>query len=137
MARVRGRGNLSTEQKLVALFRKASITGWRRHLKLPGTPDFAFPQKRLAIFVDGCFWHGCPKHATSPKTNRSFWRRKLANNVARDCRVDLELRSRGWRTLRIWEHELAQDNRHRCLARIRRALAQARGLRSRSSINSP
>ncbi|GDX12105.1 hypothetical protein LBMAG57_38770 [Verrucomicrobiota bacterium] len=94
MARVRGRGNKSTEENLARLFRKAGITGWRRHLCLLGTPDFAFPKLRLAVFVDGCFWHGCPKHATKPKNNADFWRKKLAANKARDRLVTRTLRSK-------------------------------------------
>lgn len=123
MARVRGRGNISTEQKMVALFRQASIKGWRRHLKLPGTPDFAFPKRRLAIFVDGCFWHGCPRCYTKPKTNRAFWRKKLLDNVARDRAVSTALRQGGWRVLRVWEHELR--NPQRVLSVIRKAIGRA------------
>jgi DNA mismatch endonuclease, patch repair protein len=75
---------------------------------LPGTPDFAFPKQRLAVFVDGCFWHGCPKHATFPATRRKFWLSKFADNKARDGRVNLELRLLGWRVIRIWEHDLTK-----------------------------
>jgi len=108
MARVRGRGNKSTEEKLACLFRQTGIKGWRRHLHLPGTPDFTFPKKRLAIFVDGCFWHGCPKHATLPATRRVFWLKKFTANKARDRRVNRDLRKLGWRVIRIWEHSLRQ-----------------------------
>ena len=123
MARVRGRGNKSTEEKLARLFRQAGITGWRRHLKLPGTPDFAFPREHLAIFVDGCFWHGCPQHATYPATRRKFWLKKFADNKARDHRVNRELRQRGWRVLRIWEHELKRPER--CLTQVLKGLIQS------------
>ena len=109
MARVRGRGNKSTEEKLARLFRKAGITGWRRHLRLPGTPDFAFPKLRFALFVDGCFWHGCPRCYTRPKTNRAFWDKKLRDNRARDRKVTRELRDQGWSVLRIWSHSLRRD----------------------------
>lgn len=108
MASVRGRGNKSTEERLAHQFRRMGIKGWRRHLPLPGSPDFAFPKSRLAIFCDGCFWHGCPKHATFPTTRRTFWLRKFADNKARDSRVNLELRQSGWRVMRIWEHDLAK-----------------------------
>ncbi len=67
--------------------------------------DIAFPGARLAVFVDGCFWHRCPEHATEPKANRDFWRAKLDRNVARDREVDRALRNAGWRVVRIWEHE--------------------------------
>lgn len=66
-------------------------------------PDFVFRQERLALFVDGCFRHGCPKHATKPKNNRAFWRKKLAGNKARDALVTRTLRRSGWRVIRIWE----------------------------------
>ena len=68
--------------------------------------DFVFRQARLALFVDGCFWHGCPRHATQPKNNRAFWLHKLAANKTRDQVVNRTLRQAGWRVLRIWEHEL-------------------------------
>jgi DNA mismatch endonuclease (patch repair protein) len=125
MSCVRGRGNRLTELTLIALLRKASIMGWRRAQPVFGRPDFVFRQQRLAVFVDGCFWHGCPRHATKPATNRAFWRKKLARNEARDCLVNRTLRKAGWRVLRIWQHELKRDNESRCVARILRALAAA------------
>jgi len=77
-----------------------------RHLSLTVRPDFVFPKSRTAIFVDGCFWHGCPKHATKPKSNAAFWRKKISGNKARDRLVNRVLRRAGWRVLRIWEHDL-------------------------------
>ena len=88
-------------------------------------PDFVFPKLRLAVFVDGCFWHCCPMHATKPRHNATFWRRKLATNKARDRLVTRTLRSANWRVLRLWEHELARKREARLLRRIRRALARA------------
>lgn len=120
MGRVRGRGNKSTEKKLACLFRQAGIKGWRRHLRLPGTPDFVFPKERLIVFVDGCFWHGCPRHVTFPATRRIFWLKKFDDNKARDRRVNRELCRLGWRVLRIWEHELKNPNR--CLTRLTKEL---------------
>jgi DNA mismatch endonuclease (patch repair protein) len=73
-------------------------------------PDFVFPKLRLAVFVDGCFWHGCPIHATWPKQNGAFWRAKILGNKARDRRVDRTLRKAGWRVPRVWEHELVRRN---------------------------
>jgi G:T-mismatch repair DNA endonuclease (very short patch repair protein) len=87
-------------------------------------PDFVFRAHRLAVFVDGCFWHGCPLHATQPKQNAQFWREKIARNRARDRLVTRTLRAMGWRVLRIWQHELSRQNAPRLLARLRRALAQ-------------
>jgi DNA mismatch endonuclease (patch repair protein) len=75
------------------------------------------------IFVDGCFWHGCPKHATKPKNNRTFWRRKLSSNQARDQIVNRTLRKAGWQVIRIWECDLARRS-EACVRRIQRALQQ-------------
>jgi DNA mismatch endonuclease (patch repair protein) len=121
MAKVKGAGNASTELRLVAVFRAHGITGWRRRWLLDGKPDFVFPKLRLAVFVDGCFWHGCPLHSTQPKTNRKFWREKIARNQTRDRLVTRTLRAGGWRVLRIWEHELARKSTGRLTARLRRA----------------
>ena len=85
-------------------------------------PDFVFRQARLALFVDGCFWHGCPKHATKPANNRLFWEKKLAGNQTRDRVVNRALRRAGWRVIRIWEHEFAGKNQSRLLRGILRAL---------------
>jgi len=108
MARIRGEGNKATELALAGLFRLQHITGWRRHIALFGRPDFAFPRMRVAVFVDGCFWHGCPKCYRRPGSNRRFWDRKLFRNRARDRLVTKTLRSLGWKVLRVWEHELKQ-----------------------------
>jgi DNA mismatch endonuclease, patch repair protein len=123
MSRVRGRGNKNTELALLALFRRHRITGWRRHLDLFGNPDFVFRKYRLAVFVDGCFWHGCPKHATKPMSNKAFWTAKLARNKTRDRLVLRTLRGQGWRVLRIWQHELSRNNEQHLLRRLRDALA--------------
>lgn len=68
-------------------------------------PDIVFTKQRIAVFVDGCFWHSCPKHSTTPKSNQEWWVEKLAGNVERDRRHDRELVEAGWRVLRFWEHE--------------------------------
>lgn len=106
MSRIRGRGNKATELLLMRLLRNNHITGWRRHQQILGRPDFIFASGKVAIFVDGCFWHCCPRHLTLPSNNRSFWLRKLAGNRSRDLHVNRELRKKGWRVLRIWEHDL-------------------------------
>jgi DNA mismatch endonuclease (patch repair protein) len=108
MSRIRSRGNKDTELVLVKLFQIHRITGWRRHQNVFGKPDFAFRRERLAVFVDGCFWHGCPKHCKLPAGHRAFWEKKFAANKARDRRVNRELRKLGWRVIRIWEHDLAR-----------------------------
>jgi DNA mismatch endonuclease, patch repair protein len=72
--------------------------------RLPGCPDLAFGRAQLAVFVDGCFWHVCPEHATWPKNNDEWWRRKLENNITRDRRNDVRLSALGWVAIHIWEH---------------------------------
>jgi DNA mismatch endonuclease (patch repair protein) len=122
MSRIRGSGNKATELTLAKLFRQYGITGWRRRQSVFGKPDFVFPKSRLAVFVDGCFWHGCPKHGTRPKQNRKFWDAKIARNRARDRRVNRELRKLGWRVVRIWEHDLAKRS-EKSLRRIKAVLS--------------
>lgn len=123
MAAIRSRGNRATEMRLIAVFRAQRITGWRRNQPLFGRPDFVFPKLRLALFVDGCFWHGCPKHENLPANNRAFWRRKLSANKTRDRLVTRILRQQGWRVLRVWEHELARKHEARLVVRLNRFLA--------------
>jgi DNA mismatch endonuclease (patch repair protein) len=81
--------------------------------KLPGMPrrkaDILFPRARIAVFVDGCFWHACPEHGTSPVANGDWWADKLQRNVNRDRETDTWLRSEGWLVLRIWEHASMMD----------------------------
>jgi DNA mismatch endonuclease (patch repair protein) len=113
MSRIRGHGNKDTELALIKLFREHRITGWRRNQKVFGNPDFLFRRNRLALFVDGCFWHGCPKHCKIPAGNRAFWKKKFAANKGRDRRVNRELRRLGWRVIRIWEHDLAKRSNPR------------------------
>jgi len=98
-----------------ALRSKLSARGlrYRLHQRLiPGSrreADLVFSRARVAVFVDGCFWHGCPDHATWPKNNAGFWRRKIEDNVRRDRDTDERLRSQGWLVLRVWEHEPADS----------------------------
>jgi DNA mismatch endonuclease (patch repair protein) len=152
MSRIRSRGNKDTELALAAVFRRHSITGWRRQRVivlrssrrqeaqtqrsevrsqkkirassrrlLQVRPDFVFLKLRLAVFVDGCFWHACPRHATTPRNNAAFWRKKLSANKARDRKVNRALRAAGWRVLRIWEHELARKREARLVLKLRRS----------------
>lgn len=107
MSRIRGHGNKDTELVLMKLLRLHHITGWRRNQKIYGKPDFIFKGNRLAIFVDGCFWHGCRRCYRRPKSNQKYWDLKVIRNRTRDRRVNSALRKVGWQVLRIWEHELA------------------------------
>lgn len=132
MARVGGAGNESTEIAMVKVLRKNRLFGWRRHRRitwritsLPASlqaqqnmngfrgyvaPDFVFNERRIVLFVDGCFWHSCPAHRTTPASNSDSWAVKLRRNQMRDRFVDRVLCSLGWTVLRVWEHELRQPS---------------------------
>lgn len=125
MAAISSRGNETTELKMLDLLRTNRITGWRRQLPLPGRPDFAFSCEKLAVFVDGCFWHGCPRCYRAPETRRQFWRDKVEGNRRRDRRVNLQLRKRGWRVARIWECAL-RTHPDTMVRKIRRMLREAK-----------
>lgn len=120
---IRSRGNKATELRLIEVFREFGITGWRRSQPLLGKPDFTFRCERVVVFVDGCFWHGCPKCYKRPKSNRKFWDTKIANNRKRDRLVNRELRRLGWQVVRIWQHQL--DKPARVAGRVTRALESA------------
>lgn len=122
MSLIRGKGNKQTEGVMVSLFRAEKITGWRRHLALPGRPDFTFRKEKLTVFIDGCFWHGCPSCYRAPKVNRKFWADKVAYNRHHDLVVNRELKKRGWRVLRIWQHSLRIRDRKRLIYRIEKSL---------------
>lgn len=127
MARIRGKENKDTELRMIALMRAHGIIGWRRNHKLMGKPDFVFRRERIALFVDGCFWHGCPKpkHAPLPKNRAEWWKAKLDRNKARDREVNRALRNADWRVIRVWECDLAAKHWPRVARRIRRALNSA------------
>lgn len=110
MAAISSSGNLTTELRLASILRANGIAGWRRHQALPGKPDFAFRRERLVVFVDGCFWHGCPWHCRMPKSRQSYWNPKIARNKARDKTVRALLAAAGWFVHRIWEHSLNEPS---------------------------
>lgn len=121
MSRVR-KGNTKLERSLADLLESGGLTSYVKYSKdLPGSPDFVFVRKKVVVFLDSCFWHGCPKHLRMPKSNLSYWRSKIAANRRRDSRQTRDLTSRGWRVLRIWEHDLKAPRT--IIRRIRRALA--------------
>ncbi|MBR0836504.1 DNA mismatch endonuclease Vsr [Bradyrhizobium manausense] len=124
MSKVRGRGNLATEVRLMEIFRRFKLQGWKRNQKLFGKPDFVFYDARLAVFVDGCFWHGCKIHRSIPKSNRAFWSNKIVGNVRRDAAVRRTLNAGGWSVLRIWQHDLR--NPDKVGKRVSRTLSQRR-----------
>jgi DNA mismatch endonuclease, patch repair protein len=106
MSKIRGKDTKVEIQLRKAIWSKG--LRFRLHSGLPGTPDLAFPRSKVALFIDGCFWHGCPMHGVRPKTNRAFWAKKLKQNFARDERTNLELRKAGWKVVRCWEHDVEQ-----------------------------
>ncbi|MBX9856481.1 MAG: very short patch repair endonuclease [Gemmatimonadaceae bacterium] len=121
LSAVRSTGNRSTELRMVGILRELGLSGWRRHLPLAGRPDFAWRRERVALFVDGCFWHGCPRCYSAPKHNGSFWARKLEENTVRDRRADTDLRRAGWRVVRVWECRVdSSSTRQRLLKVLRR-----------------
>lgn len=106
MSNVKGKRNRATEERLARLFKDNEVRGWRRNYPAFGKPDFVFLKERVAVFVDGEFWHGHPTKGQLPKTNTEFWRAKICRNIQRDRIVTATLRARGWNVVRIWQHEL-------------------------------
>ncbi|MCP4362118.1 MAG: DNA mismatch endonuclease Vsr [Chloroflexi bacterium] len=106
MRAVKSKGNRSTELRLIEMFKERGIKGWRRNYKLLGKPDFVFPKARVAVFADGCFWHGHDCRNTKPADNANYWRQKIQRNVERDRKVTAELEQKNWRVIRLWECEI-------------------------------
>lgn len=107
MSKVKSKGNLTTEMRMVEAFRRLGVVGWRRHLKVGNSrPDFVFRREKIAVFLDGCFWHSCPLHGSLPRSNRAFWESKFKSNSERDLRNCEELKSLGWNFVRFWEHSI-------------------------------
>lgn len=105
MARIRGT-NTRPEMELRRRLWSQGLR-YRLHVRsVPGTPDIVFRAARLAVFVDGCFWHACPRHTIWPKTRSRYWRKKLSANRARDRAVDMQLAALGWQVVRVWEHQI-------------------------------
>lgn len=119
MSRVRGRGNRATEERLIDLFKVHDVKGWRRNYPLFGSPDFVFRSAKVAVFVDGEFWHGHPTLGSVPTTNSEFWRQKIEKNKRRDRAVNRVLRKKGWTVVRIWQHELKTTAWRRKLRKAR------------------
>lgn len=111
MSKVQSNGNKSTELKLIQYFKEMNISGWRRHYKVKGHPDFVFLDKQIAVFVDGCFWHGHDCRNTRPADNAEYWQKKRRRNMERDRSVTALFEARGWTVIRIWECELTKRNR--------------------------
>lgn len=122
MSRIRGK-----DTKPEILLRKALWKeGFRYTLKnkdIAGKPDMAFRKKKIVIFVDGCFWHRCPRHFVKPKSNADFWEKKIQSNIDRDRRINRDLKKEGWRVIRVWEHDLKRLGFTGTATKIRKALS--------------
>lgn len=108
MSKIKAR-NTGPEIQLRKFLFAHHFRGYRIHSNLPGKPDIVFTKKKVAVFIDGCFWHKCPECYTEPKSNRGYWIPKIQANVERDQRNTAELESMGWTVIRIWEHEIKKD----------------------------
>jgi len=116
MSQIKGR-NTGAEVRFRRELFKKGIKGYRISVKIPGKPDIVFTRLKLAIFVDGCFWHKCPNCFSFPKSNRTFWKNKIEDNVLRDKTINKELKRLGFKVLRIWEHDLEKDMR-KCVNKV-------------------
>lgn len=107
MSKIRSKGNRTTERRMAAILRAKGISGWRMQPHgIKGQPDFYFPVPDLALFIDGCFWHACPKCFRMPVQNRRYWAIKIETNRRRDRRIRRSLNRSGTRVIRLWEHDL-------------------------------
>jgi len=128
MAAIRGKHNKSTERALRMALVRSGIKGWRLHaLDLPGRPDIVFDRQDVAVFVDGCFWHGCPTCGHIPKTRSPFWTAKFERNRRRDLLNTRRLRQMKIKVFRVWEHSLKT---HHAMAQIVKKIRIAVGQRS-------
>lgn len=119
MQRIKSKRNKSTELRLITIFKENGITGWRRNYQVKGHPDFVFLGQRVAVFVDGCFWHGHDCRNTTPKQNAEYWQNKIMRNKEHDSKITALFQKRGWHVLRIWECELKKSNRDRLIEEFR------------------
>ena len=122
MRNIKSKGNKSTEMCLIGVFREQGIKGWKRGYPVKGHPDFVFLKSRVAVFVDGCFWHGHDCRNTRPKENGDFWKAKIEKNIERDKVITQMFVDRGWTVLRIWECELKKKSRKVLIDKLDQAL---------------
>ena len=122
MRKVKSKKNKSTELRLIEVFKENGITGWRRNYAVKGHPDFVFPKQKIAVFVDGCFWHGHDCRNTRPADHQDYWQKKRERNIKHDQEVTAMFEARGWTVLRIWECELKKKNIEALLERFQIAL---------------
>lgn len=125
MGKIRGKGNATTEKRFRYALVSQGIRGWVLHPKeVIGKPDVYFVKEKIAIFLDGCFWHGCPKCGHIPKTNRKFWHTKILRNMERDKEKARILRKSGIKVVRFWEHKLLEEP-SACVEKIRKLLKES------------
>ena len=109
MKKVRSTGNKSTEWRFRAKMMQAGLKGWKVRPKMEFSPDFVFEDRRVIVFIDGCFWHACPVCNKAPASNTEYWTKKFQRNIARDEKAAKELSENGWTVLRFWEHEVKSE----------------------------
>jgi DNA mismatch endonuclease, patch repair protein len=121
MQAIKGRNNRATELRFKMMLVRAELKGWKLHSKLiAGRPDFYFPKKNVAIFIDGCFWHGCKKCGHIPKTRSLFWSSKIKRNAARDKKINAALLKQAVGVVRIWEHSVKEKGiEHKLMSLLR------------------
>ena len=123
MRKVSSSGNKSTELRFRGKLAQSKIKGWEIRPKMKYSPDFIFRAKRIAIFIDGCFWHACPICKKIPSSNSEYWEKKFKRNMERDQKAKKELENDGWIVLRFWEHEIS-DNLDHCIETLKKHLCQ-------------
>lgn len=131
MRKVKSKKNKSTELRLIEVFKKNGITGWKRNYPVKGHLNFVFLKEKVAVFVDGCFWHGHDCRNTRPANNQEYWQNKRERNMKHDRAVTAMLGNRGWTVLRIWECELKKKNEADLMQRLSASLSSKRTLVSK------
>lgn len=121
---MKSRKNKSTELRFISILKDNGITGWRRNYPITGNPDFIFLRLKIAVFIDGCFWHGCPIHCRMPSSNVKYWNNKIEKNKIRDKKITKALKMRGWQVIRIWEHEIKSGQHGRKLNLMKKIAQQ-------------
>ena len=122
MRKVKSKKNKSTELRLIKIFEQNGIKGWNRNYPVKGRPDFVFLRNRVAVFVDGCFWHGHDCRNTRPADNQEYWSKKREQNIRHDRNITASFESRGWTVIRIWECELKKQNETALIEKLQMSL---------------
>lgn len=119
--------NTRPEQKLRSALHRSGLRFYKDRRPVPGLRckvDVVFPKRRVCVFIDGCFWHGCPIHFKVPKVNSEWWKEKVKDNIDRDRRKTVQLQAKGWSVLRVWEHDLnSEENLTHVIGEIKEMLA--------------